>query len=142
MGLDPVIIERRQSTILREITFLEMIKLQGNDEFLTDGRNQRSTAKAIETIVQCVIDIASHIIAQNHWGVSDSYKHAIVTLSQNEILSNSVSLRLQELVAMRNILVHQYLDIDYQIIWESIDDVIEDANNFVKAIKNFLLLKE
>jgi len=68
MGLDPDVVERRLAKILEEVEFLRSIRKQQLKEFLDDGKSLRSTAKAIETIVQSIIDISSHIVAQNHWG--------------------------------------------------------------------------
>ncbi len=138
MGLDPVIVEHRLVSILREVEFLKQNATQSKVDFLEDEKSFKSIAKTIETITQFIIDIASHIIAQKQWGVPDSYKHAIITLEKNKVLENSLSSNLQDLVAMRNIMVHRYLDVDYEIIWESINKVIHDVQSFVSAIKKFI----
>ena len=138
MGLDPVIVEHRLVSILREIEFLKQNTTQSKVDFLDDEKSIKSIAKTIETITQFIIDIASHIIAQNKWGVPDSYKHAIITLEKNKVIEDSLSSNLQDLIAMRNIMVHRYLDVDYEIIWESVNRVISDAQTFVSVIKNFI----
>ena len=138
MGLDPVVVERRMAKILEEIEFLKTVKLQKLDEFIEDGKSLRSTAKAIETIVQSIIDISSHIVAQNHWGVTDTYRNTIALLATHKVIEDNLSSNLQQVVAMRNILVHQYLDIDFHIIWNSIENLSEDASEFIKAINRYL----
>jgi uncharacterized protein YutE (UPF0331/DUF86 family) len=138
MGIDLVIIERRLIGIMIEVEFLKTVKTQDLKNFLRDDKSVRATSKAIETVAQCVIDISSHIIAQNHWGVSDSYRQSIATLSMRSVISENLASQLQSLIAMRNILVHQYLDADYQIVWESVDSVIRDSRAFVDAIKRYL----
>lgn len=139
VGLDIAIIERRLVAIREEVDFLNSIRNQTMEEFLRDGKSQRSAAKSIETIAHSMIDIASHIIAQKQWGVSESYKQAIITLSRKDVIGEKLSINLQDLIAMRNLLVHQYLETDYEIIWDSIPQVVEDAKAFVSAIKNFIL---
>lgn len=138
MGLDSAVVERRLAKIQEEMEFLRTIKKQNFDEFIEDGKSQRSTAKAIETIAQSVIDICSHIVAQNHWGVINSYRSTIALLATHRVLSKNLSLNLQQVIAMRNILVHQYLNIDLRIVWESIENLIEDSAKFIKAIMKFL----
>jgi len=138
VGLDPVVVERRMTKILEEIEFLKTVKLQKLDEFIEDGKSLRSTAKAIETIVQSIIDISSHIVAQNHWGVTDTYRNTIALLATHKIIADNLSSNLQQVVAMRNILIHQYLDIDFHIIWNSIENLSEDASEFIKAINRYL----
>lgn len=138
MGFDSVVVERRLAMILEEVEFLKTIKQQKFNEFLNDGKSLRSTAKAIETIAQSIIDICSHIVAQKHWGITDTYRGTIALLATNHIISDNLSSNLQQIVAMRNILVHQYLDVDFSIIWESIDLLLEDAPEFVAAIQRYL----
>ena len=138
MGFDSVVVERRLAMILEEVEFLKTIKQQKFNEFLSDGKSLRSTAKAIETIAQSIIDICSHIVAQKHWGISDTYRGTIALLAAKHVISDSLSSNLQQIVAMRNILVHQYLDIDFNIIWDSLDLLLEDAPEFVIGIQRFL----
>ena len=124
--------------ILEEVEFLKTIKKQNRKEFLSDGKSLRSTARAIETIAQSIIDICSHVVAQKHYGISDTYKGTIEILANNHIISAGLSSNLQKVVAMRNVLVHQYLDIDFKIVWKSIDSLLVDAPEFVRAIQNYL----
>ncbi|MGY5871890.1 MAG: DUF86 domain-containing protein [Candidatus Thorarchaeota archaeon] len=138
MGLDPVVVERRLAKILEEVDFLNSIRKQELDDFLRDGKSLRSTAKAIETIVQSIIDISSHIVAQNHWGVTDTYRNTIALLATHQVISEDLSANLQQVVAMRNILVHQYLDVDFRIVWESLEELVEDAPTYIRAIKSYL----
>ena len=138
MGLDPVVVERRLAKILEEVDFLNSIRTQELDDFLRDGKSLRSTAKAIETIVQSIIDISSHIVAQNHWGVTDTYRNTIALLATHQVISEHLSANLQQVVAMRNILVHQYLDVDFRIVWESLKELVEDAPTYIRAIKSYL----
>ena len=138
MGFDSVVVERRLAMILDEVEFLKTIKQQKFNEFLSDGKSLRSTAKAIETIAQSIIDICSHIVAQKHWGITDTYRGTIALLASNHVISDNLSSNLQQIVAMRNILVHQYLDVDFSIIWESIDLLLEDAPEFVSAIQRYM----
>ena len=138
MGLDLPLIERRFAMILEEVEFLKSIRKQSYDEFLTDGRSLRSTARAIETIAQSIIDICSHIVAQKHYGISDTYKGTIELVTRHHIISIDLATNLQKVVAMRNVLVHQYLDIDFEIVWNAIDTLLIDAHTFVQEIKKHL----
>ena len=138
MGLDPVVVERRLAKILEEVEFLKSIRMQDIEVFLKDGKSLRSTAKAIETIAQSIIDISSHLVAQNHWGVTDTYRTTIALLAKNQVIPTDLSNNLQQVIAMRNILVHQYLDVDFQIVWESLDELVKDAPKFIRAIRSFL----
>ena len=138
MGLDAGVVERRLAMILEEIEFLKSIKKQSYNEFLNDAKSLRSSARAIETIAQAIIDICSHIVAQKHYGISDTYKGTIELLDSNQIISTKLASNLQRVIAMRNVFVHQYLDIDFKIVWKSIDSLLVDASEFVRVMQRYL----
>lgn len=138
MGLDATIVERRLAVILEELKFLKIIKAQSYDEFLTDGKSLRATARAIETIAQSIIDVSSHIVAQKNYGLSDTYKGTIELLAKNHLISSDLASSLQKVIAMRNVLVHQYIEIDFGIVWDAIDSLLVDAPRFVRAIEKYL----
>ncbi len=138
MGLDATIVERRLAIILKELEFLKTIKAQNYDEFLNDGKSLRATARAIETIAQSIIDVSSHIAAQKHYGISDTYKGTIELLAKNQIVSSSFASNLQKVIAMRNVLVHQYVEIDFRIVWAAIDSLLVDGPRFVRVIQKYI----
>ncbi len=138
VGLDSPIIERRLVMILEEIEFLQSIKKQSYEEFMNDGKSLRSTARAIETIAQSIIDICSHIVAQKHYGISDTYKGTVELLAKHSVISTDLATNLQKVIAMRNVLVHQYLDINFKIVWDAIDTLFIDAPAFVQEIERCL----
>lgn len=138
MGLDSSLVERRLAMILKELEFLKSIKKQSYNEFLNDGKSSRSTARVIETIAQSMINTCSHIVAQKHYGISDTYKGTIELMAQHHILSMDLAVNLQKVIAMRNVLVHQYLDIDFEIVWNAIDTLLIDSQSFIQEIKRHL----
>ncbi len=138
MTFDEILIQRRLTKILEEIEFLRSKKKVEVDDFLSDGTSMRAVSKAIELIVQSILDICSHIIAQRHWGISETYRGTITLLASNNVISQALAKSLQQAVAMRNLLVHQYLEIDFRIIWDSIDQLVNDASEFSGAIRKYL----
>ena len=88
MGVDATVIERRLAMILKEVEFLKIIRTEQYDMFMTDEKSLRSTSKAFETIAQSIIDICSHIVAQNHWGVFETYRGCILQLEKHKIISD------------------------------------------------------
>ncbi len=84
------------------------------------------------------MDVASHIVAQRRLGIPDSYREMIAILEQNGVLDSRLSKSLQNMISMRNLLVHQYLEVDYQLLFEAIPNVIADATEFVSVIRQLL----
>jgi uncharacterized protein YutE (UPF0331/DUF86 family) len=39
---------------------------------------------------------------------------------------------------MRNLLIHQYLELDYRIIFENVPSVIDDSSEFVTIVRRLI----
>ena len=138
MGIDVAVVERRLGMILSEVEFLRIIGKETYDIYKSDEKSLRATSKAIESIAQYIIDICSHIVAQKHWGVSETYGDCISKLETHKIISGSLSKNLQLLISMRNLLVHEYGKVDHEIVWNSIESIESDSMDFVSSIKEYL----
>jgi uncharacterized protein YutE (UPF0331/DUF86 family) len=138
LSFDGTVVERRLATIATEMSFLDSIQISSYEHFSSDGMAVRAVIRSIELISQSVIDIAGHLVAHNNWGVPETYRDTIRLLARNNVIRSVLVDRLQRLVSMRNVLIHQYLEIDLQIIYESISEVIRDARDFISQIRNFL----
>lgn len=65
-------------------------------------------------------------------------REAIIILEKRSILSSSVSLKIQDLVSFRNLLVHLYGKIDEKQEYHNILENQEDILDFVREVKAFL----
>lgn len=123
---------------MKEVEFLKTIRIPNYERFIADAKTLRATARSFELIAQSVVDVASHIVAQRRLGIPESYRDMIAVLEQHGMLDSRLSKSLQKLVSMRNLLVHQYLEVDYQLVFEAIPSAITDATEFVSGIRRLL----
>ncbi|MBD3158989.1 MAG: DUF86 domain-containing protein [Candidatus Lokiarchaeota archaeon] len=142
MAIDEIIVKRRLASNLEECQFIQQLEEMTHDEFIGDGRNLRASAKAIENISQLIVDIGSHIIAQSNWGIPETYKEAIELLGTHRVIPKNLTKNLKNLVSLRNIFVHRYIDADYDILWSSLERVLSDARSFVSFIREYLDQKQ
>lgn len=134
MAIDEIVIRRKIDSILKEVKYLRNYSNIASDDFKTSERDRKSVTKTIENIAQAIIDIGSHIAAQKQWGIANTYREIIDVLAENGVISKAVGERLQELISMRNLLIHQYLDIDYDLIWSILPQLVKDSEEFVDSI--------
>lgn len=86
-------------------------------------------------------DIGSHLIAQSGWAVPDTYSGIIIVLANKKILNAKLAKRLESFMGLRNILVHSYLEINEELLYNDIKENIEDLLQFNSAIEKFLRSK-
>jgi uncharacterized protein YutE (UPF0331/DUF86 family) len=88
--------------------------------------------RGLEAGAQLILEIADHILS-NHFGFySETYEDTLKGLREKDVISEELYLQIKGLGSLRNILVHQYVQIDLDIIF----------NSFHKSLKIFPLFAQ
>ncbi len=109
---------------------MEMITGDEDIQDLVDRRMQ----KAIETC----IDIAAHIVATEKLGPAETSSALFQLLAKQNIIPRQLAKQLGKAVGLRNILVHEYTQIDYQLAYNDLDKKLADLSLFVQHIQKYL----
>jgi uncharacterized protein YutE (UPF0331/DUF86 family) len=88
----------------------------------------------LERAIQISIDIAAMIIAQKNLPTPSSMEGTFVILEKNGILKPELSLKMQKSVGFRNISVHEYEKIDWEIVFDILVNHLGNFKNFTKAV--------
>jgi len=89
----------------------------------------------IERACQASIDLAMHIVSVEHLGIPQSSAEAFKLLQQAGKLDNALALRLSGMAGFRNIAIHQYQDIDPDIIHYIVQEGWRDMVALCTALK-------
>jgi uncharacterized protein YutE (UPF0331/DUF86 family) len=81
--------------------------------------------RLLELLVQVSVDMVGHDLAGRDV-VPGSYREAFLEAGRQEILPMELSERLADAAGLRNVLVHLYDTIDYQIVAASIGRALTD----------------
>lgn len=85
--------------------------------------------RLMELLVATATDILFHKLAEMNLA-PDSYRDAFRLAGLHGLLPKDLAERLQNAAGMRNVLVHLYEDIDYQILRDSIQPALRDFSQF------------
>jgi uncharacterized protein YutE (UPF0331/DUF86 family) len=121
---------RREDHHLRRIRVKRVVSLE---EFLADLDCQESILFNLQMAVQNCIDIAAHIISEEELGIAGSTNEMFYILQENEYLSLELTENMVAAVGFRNLVVHEYGNIDRQVYQIAHQD-IDDMEGFLKAI--------
>ena len=89
------------------------------------------------TIEGCV-DVAQHIVASEQLGSPDANAAAVRMLADHELLTVETADRVAAAVGFRNVLVHQYAEVDDGIVIEMLDR-LGDFGAFVEQVSRWLV---
>ena len=90
----------------------------------------------LERAVQTCVDIASHLLAENNGPTPVTMAQSFTLLADRKIISDDVSLALVKSVGLRNLLVHEYSKIDWNIVAKVANDHLDTFRNFAREILN------
>lgn len=86
--------------------------------------------RLFELLVATATDILFHLLAEQNISPG-SYRDAFHLAGKQGVIPIDLSIRLQKAAGMRNVLVHLYETIDYQILHTSIQPALQDFGQFV-----------
>ena len=113
---------------------LQRIAETTEQAFLDDPRSIGAARYYLQTAIQCCIDLANHIVAANHYRPPSSYRDAFVILCENQIVPEDFLPTLQNMVGLRQRLVHDYPRVDDRIIYGIIARQLGDFDRFAECV--------
>lgn len=109
---------------------------EGNIENLYDYRRLDPIVLNLQRACEIAIDIAMYIISNRKLGVPQTKKEAFIKLEENNLISKDISINMQKMTGFRNIAIHDYKQIDEEILADVIENHLIDLTNFAKEILN------
>lgn len=116
---------------------LEPFKSKEKEELLQDPYLQDIVERNLEVIAQSVIDIANRIISIEELEKPLDYYDAIMRLGEADILPLKFAKKLAPIAGFRNILVHGYLDINWDDVYNNLHQ-LSDITEFTSLIKTWM----
>lgn len=109
---------------------------------LTDYENKPEAYLAIDRILQltieCSLDIGKEIIVAADFEKPANYREVFVILSKRKVISHDLSEKMQVLTHFRNELVHDYLFLDPQKVFNIFQNEFKTFEQYLKEIEKFL----
>ena len=103
-------------------------------EFKQNFTKQDSVILNLQRACEACIDICNHIIRKNNLGIPQSARNSFELVAQKNFIDQSISERLQKMVGLRNIAVHDYQKLNLDIVIAVVKDHLVDFEDFSKAI--------
>lgn len=111
------------------------------EEFLSDWRIYDLAERQLHLAMETFLTIGEMIISEFGFTKPDTYADIPMILFENKVISNQLKDKLVDLARFRNVLVHDYLRLDHERVFQhvQVDDKI--VSEFIEAIKRFVAMK-
>ncbi len=126
--------------ILNKISVIERCIKRINEEYDNNPKNLQNYTKQdsiilnIQRACEASIDIAMHIVAEKKLGIPQTSRDAFELLYKNHIITESVMKKMKAMVGFRNIAVHDYQEINLQIVQMIVEKHLDDFREYVKQV--------
>ncbi len=107
-------------------------------QFTEDWDAQDVVMKNLERAVQVCVDIANHLLADESSPPPASMAMAFVYLARKGVLPGELADRMAKTVGLRNLAVHEYENLDYGRIFESLSSGLGAFDEFGRAVLRFI----
>jgi len=106
-------------------------------EFMEDKKLRLASYKAFQEIVEASMDIVAMITRDLNLMVKDDYTN-LSMLKEKEVLSKHVIDALKEGNGLRNRLVHRYNNLEEDVVFSSMKDLLKNFEDFVNEVGKWL----
>lgn len=136
------LVERKLQLIVDSLETLVEFKDESVESLKSDEIRMAAVERLIERIVMRAIDINEHLLSELSTGKEKStrltYRDTFLMLVDLGVYSSEFAEQIAASAGLRNILVHDYNDVDRRIVHGSIKSCLRDYHRYVEHVRRFL----
>jgi uncharacterized protein YutE (UPF0331/DUF86 family) len=141
--LRPEYVERKLQLIVDDLAQLVAFRDTPYEETVADPIRLAAVERIVERMVQRAIDVNEHLISTLSTGEEVrttrlTYRETFLRLSDLGVYDARFGQDIARSAGLRNILVHEYNEIDHRILHQAIPDALEQYHAYVTAVRAFL----
>ncbi|MGH7855908.1 MAG: type VII toxin-antitoxin system HepT family RNase toxin [Candidatus Binatia bacterium] len=138
MVLRADVVRERLKKLEESVTRLREIGAVSRDDFKADYRHAWLAERGLELAAQALLDIGAHILSGQFGESPSTYEEIIQRLGQRVVIPARLAEELHGLGGFRNILVHGYLRIDLDRVYDALKKSPDDFTEFEAAVLEWL----
>ncbi len=137
--VDRFVVITRIAKIREYVALLRRIRgLADERRFMSDPLIYGNAERYLQLAIQAVLDISHHIVADRNLALPADSKSLFDLLARQKVVSKSLSVKLAAMAGFRNVLVHEYLEIDRRRVYRALTTDLKDFETFIRAVTRLL----
>lgn len=134
MPVDPSLLARKAEQLERALSRVQARIPRAVAELASDLDAQDIVFRNYQIAIQNCVDMASHVVVESGWPPAATMGGTFETLAEHGVLPPPFARRLRKLVALRNILVHDYARVDMALAWTLVRASLTALPRFCRLI--------
>ncbi len=134
----PEIIRKRLNKLDEYLAILENACRYSWEEFVADPERYGSVERFLHLSLEALQDMGNHIIADLELGVVDRSRDIPEIFTHQRWIDETMKDTWIRMIGLRNILVHDYLELDRGIVYEILQHRLDDLKQVRDVFVQFL----
>ncbi len=101
-------------------------------DYITDPLIYASSERFLHLTIEALLDIGNHIISDDNLGKVNFYRDIPEILFENDYLNKNQKQLFIKIIGFRNILVHDYIDLDHKLVYQLLNNKLTDLKDILK----------
>lgn len=132
------VIENKISSIKKYLKILEKYKSYPQKEIEEDIDLRGAVERYLYLVAQATIDLAEDVISYKNLRKPATMTENFEVLKEQRIISKDLTQNLSQMVGFRNVIAHDYEDVDYDIVYDVLHNRLVDIEEFLKVAKSLI----
>ena len=132
------VLRKRLNKLEEYIGILKSLQKYDYNEFVSDPEHYGSAERFLHLAIEAAIDMGNHVISDLNLGIVNWYSDIPNILLKHNYLKPDLTERWIKMIGFRNTLVHDYIAIDRKIVYNVLNNDLNDLDELKKCFAKFL----
>lgn len=131
-------VQRRLVAIDERLDELKQLGDVTVDRLSQDWLVRAAAERVLTQLIELAAQINSHVVTASGNTPPTAYRASFAAAADVGVLSDDLAAKIEPSAGLRNILVHQYLDVDLEIVAASVAQAIADYSAYRREVARWL----
>ena len=134
----PEVVRKRLNKLDEYLSILHDFEKYSFEEFSVNPERYGSAERFLHLAIETLIDLGNHVIAELELGTVNWYSDIPSILADSGHLESELKEKWLQMIGFRNVLVHEYLEIDRAIVFDVLRNRLGDIEALRQVFARFL----
>jgi uncharacterized protein YutE (UPF0331/DUF86 family) len=132
------VIRKRLNKLDEYLEILRELQKYSLDEFISTPEYYGSVERFLQLAIETTLDIGNHIVSDMGLGDVNWYSDIAAIMEEKNFISVDLREKWIRMVGFRNILIHDYLEVDRKIVYDVLQNRLNDLEELKQVFATFL----
>ena len=128
------VFERRTRRFAEVLAILDALAETPWERFRSNPEKYGSAERFLQVAIEILDDLGAHVVAREGLGAVEHYRDVPTRLHAAALLTTEQAELWRRMIGFRNVVVHDYLDVDRAIVFDVLRNHLDDLRGLLAAI--------